>query len=104
VTDLGIPQGSEAGFPRPVVVVTAQRVLDREPTVVQVVPVTSAVRGYESEVTLEPGVDSGLDHRSVAQCQHVRAIARSRLGDPIGRVDAVELRQVRETLAILLDA
>ena len=51
--DLGLPAGREAGFRHPAVVVTAQRVLDAEPSVVQVVPVTSTLRGFESEVELE---------------------------------------------------
>ncbi len=43
--DLGVSTGREAGFRHLVLVVTAQRVLDREPSVVQVVPLTSTVRG-----------------------------------------------------------
>ena len=43
--DLGTPAGREAGFRHPAVVVTAQRVLDAEPSVVQVVPLTTTVRG-----------------------------------------------------------
>jgi len=35
--DLGMPEGREAGFGHPAVVVTAQRILDAEPSVIQVV-------------------------------------------------------------------
>ena len=52
--DLGVPTGTEAGFRHPVVVVTAQRVLDAAPTVVQVVPLTSKVRGFASEIEIDP--------------------------------------------------
>jgi len=41
----GEPQGREAGFARPVVVVTTQLVLDQHPSVVHVVPLTPAVCG-----------------------------------------------------------
>lgn len=102
LVDLGVPLGSEAGFPRPVVVVTAQRVLDRDPTVLQVVPLTSTIRGYESEVTIEPA-DGGVTQRSAAQCQHIRAVARGRLGESVGRVGPVALAQIRDVLAALLD-
>lgn len=46
LADLGEPVGREAGFPRPVVVVTADVVLAQGPNVVQVVSVTSTRRGF----------------------------------------------------------
>ena len=100
--DLGVPTGREAGFPRPAVVVTAQGVLDQSPGVVQVVPVTSTLRGFRSEVTLDPGT-AGLDRPSAAQCQHVRAVSTGRIATVIGNVGAVDLLRIRETLALLLD-
>ncbi len=103
LADLGEPQGREAGFGRPVVLVTAQLVLDQHPSVVHVVPLTSTIRGYHSEVTIEPESDNGLDVLSAAQCQHIRAIAGGRLAEPIGHVGAQALTQIRETLADLLD-
>jgi mRNA interferase MazF len=86
LADLGEPQGREAGFARPVVVVTAQQVLDQHPGVVHVVPLTSTVRDYRAEVTIEPDPDDGLELVSAAQCQHIRAIAAGRLADPLGNV------------------
>lgn len=44
--DLGMPAGGEAGLRRPAVVVTAQRILGGGPNVVQVVPLTRAVRRH----------------------------------------------------------
>ncbi|WP_052669146.1 type II toxin-antitoxin system PemK/MazF family toxin [Nitriliruptor alkaliphilus] len=103
LADLGEPQGREAGFARPVVVVTAQLVLDQEPSVVQVVPLTSTIRGYRSEVTIEPDQDNGLEALSAAQCQHIRAIAIERVAAPLGNVGPQALTQIREILADLLD-
>ena len=77
--------------------------LDQGPSVVQVVPLTSRIRGYRSEVTVEPDEGNGLDAISAAQCQHVRAIAVERLADPIGNVGTQTLSQIREILADLLD-
>jgi mRNA-degrading endonuclease toxin of MazEF toxin-antitoxin module len=54
VADLGEPVGRDAGFPRPVVVVTAQVVLAQGPNVVHVVPVTTTRRQFRSEVDLDP--------------------------------------------------
>jgi mRNA interferase MazF len=103
LADLGEPQGREAGFARPVVTVTAQVVLDQGPSVVQVVPLTSTVRGYRSEVVIDPDAGNGLEVISAAQCQHIRAIAVGRLCEPIGNVGPQMLSQTREILADLLD-
>jgi mRNA interferase MazF len=102
LADLGEPQSREARFARPVVVVTARQVLDQHPRVVNVVPLTSTVRGYRSEVTIEPDPDNGLELVSAAQCQYIRAIAAGRLADPLGNVGFQALTQIRETIADLL--
>lgn len=101
--DLGVPGGSEAGLRRPAVVVTAGRVLRHGPRVVQVVPLTTTLRGYESEVTIEPDSSNGLTATSTAQCQHIRAVATSRIDETVGNVGPRALSQIRDTLAVLLD-
>jgi mRNA interferase MazF len=101
--DLGVPEGSEAGLRRPAVVVTAGRVLRHRPRVVQVVPLTTTLRGYESEVAIEPDSSNGLSATSAAQCQHVRAVATSRIDESVGNVGPLVLSQIRDTLAVLLD-
>lgn len=101
--DLGTPTGRAAGFRHPAVVVTAQRILDATPSVVQVVPLTTTIREFASEVVLEPDLANGLQRRSAAQCQQVRAVSTVRTDDILGNVGAVELRQIREVLGTLLD-
>ncbi len=101
--DVGIPEGSEAGLYRPAVVITAQRILRAEPSVVQVVPLTTTLRGYESEVVVEPDPDNGLDRRSAAQTHHLRAVATSRIVDHLGNVGPLVLGQIRDTIAVLMD-
>ena len=101
--DLGLPAGREAGFRHPAVVVTAQRVLDAEASVVQVVPLTSSLRGFASEVGIEPDPENGLDRPSAAQCQHVRAVAASRIDRTRGNVGATALLQIREVLGLILE-
>jgi mRNA interferase MazF len=101
--DLGVPAGHEVGFPHPAVIITAQRVLDHEPTVVHVVPLTSTMRGYESEVPIDPDDANGLDRRSAAQCQHLRSVSRGRIAGRRGAVGAADLAAVRDTVAALLD-
>ncbi len=101
--ELGTPAGREAGFRHPAVVVTAQRILDAGPSVLQVVPLTSTVRQFHSEIALDPDAINGLTVTSAAQCQHVRSVARERLVDTRGNVGATALAQIRETIAIILD-
>jgi len=101
--DLGVPEGREAGFGHPAVVITAQRILDASPSVVQVVPLTSTIRPFHSEVVIEPDAGNGLDAASAAQCQHIRAIAPSRITTIRGNVGVTVLAQVRETIALILD-
>lgn len=101
--DLGAPAGSEAGLQRPAVVVTAARILQGDPNVVQVVPLTRAIRDRGSEIVVEPDRANGLAAVSSAQCQHVRSVAVTRITAKMGNVGHVVLGELRETLAILLD-
>ncbi|GAA6525878.1 type II toxin-antitoxin system PemK/MazF family toxin [Intrasporangium sp. DVR] len=101
--DLGMPAGSEAGLRRPAVVVTAARILRGGPNLVQVVPLTRTIRTSSTEVLIDPDEDNHLAARSSAQCQHVRAVATTRIQERTGNIGPVVLNEVRETLALLLD-
>lgn len=101
--ELGTPEGREAGFRHPAVVLTAQRILDANPSVVHVVPLTSTVRGFHSEVVIEPDPLNQLDSVSSAQCQHIRAVSPARIRSIRGNVGAAVLAQLRETVAVILD-
>jgi mRNA interferase MazF len=100
---LGLPEGREAGFRHPAVVITAQRILDAQPSVIQVVPLTSTVRGFAAEVTIEPDSINGLQNQSAAQCQHIRAVATKRVDHVIGNVGVPTVSQIRDTLGLILD-
>lgn len=101
--ELGMPAGREAGFRHPTVVVTAQTILDAAPTVVHVVPLTTTLRGFSTEVLIDADSQTGLRQRSAAQCQHVRSVSPTRLGEPLGNVGPATLAQLREMLAIIFD-
>lgn len=102
--DLGAPAGAEAGLRRPAVVVTAERILLGGPNVVQVVPLTRTIRDSGSEIVIEPDEHNGLSAASAAQCQHIRSIATTRVSAQIGNVGPLALRQIRQTVAIIIDA
>src|SRR5215213_8039800 len=101
--DLGSPAGREAGFQHPAIVVTAQRILDAAPTVVHVVPLTSTIRAFGSEVRIGADASNGLDHTSAAQCQHLRGVSTGRVDGVRGNVGAAVLSEVREVIAVILD-
>jgi mRNA interferase MazF len=101
--DLGVPEGHEAGLPHPAIVITAQRILDASPSVVHVVPLTSTLRHFHSEVLVEPDGSNGLEHTSAAQCQHLRAVSTQRVQRVRGRVGVIVLAQLREVVAVQLD-
>jgi len=101
--ELGSPDGREAGFRHPAVVVTAQRILDAAPSVVHVVPLTGTIREFHSEVVIEPDESNGLDVASAAQCQHLRAVSPRRITGTRGNVGGAVLGQLRETTAVILD-
>jgi mRNA interferase MazF len=101
--DLGVPEGREAGFLHPAILVTAQRVLDAAPSVVQVIPLTSTIRRFDSEVIIEPDSANGLREVSAAQSQHLRAVSPSRIAATRGNVGPAVVAQLRETITVLLD-
>ena len=101
--DLGRPEGREAGYLHPAVIITAQRILDAAPTVIQVVPLTSTLRGFHTEVVIEPDPANGLAQSSAAQCQHVRAVSPARVVDTLGNAGPLALSQIRETIAVIID-
>lgn len=91
--DLGPPQGREAGRSRPAVVVTAQRILNATPSVVHVVPLTTTIRRFDSEILIDPHTDNGLRRPSAAQCQHIRAVPAARVERVQGNVGPAALAQ-----------
>ena len=101
--DFGTPSGRAAGFARPAIVVTSQEILDEAATIVHVVPLTTNLRRFGSEVVIEPAPSNGLAERSAAQCHQIRAISAGRLGQHSGNVGAVDLAVIRETVGLILD-
>ena len=101
--DLGAPAGREAGFRHPAVLVTAQRILNASPSVIHVVPLTTTIRRFHSEIVIQPDLANGLDAVSAAQCQHLRAVSTRRIVASRGNVGPAVLAQLRETIAIILD-
>ena len=101
--DLGSPRGREAGLRRPVVLITAQEILDESANVVQVVPLTSTVRAFGSEVEIQADEANGLESDSAAQCQHIRSVSIDRVESVRGNVGGAALSEIREVVGLILD-
>ncbi len=98
--DFGIPIGSEPGFVRPAVVVTADGVLQGAPRTLHVVPLTSNTdRSLLTEVVV-----SHDDETSAAQVHLLTTVSTQRIvGEPGVNVGALALAQLRSIAADLLD-
>ena len=81
---------------------TAQRILARSPSVIQIVPLTRTIRGHATEITIIADDHNDLAEDSAAQCQHIRAVATSRIIGAKGNVGSLTLAQIRDTLALPL--
>lgn len=100
--DFGLPAGSEPGFVRPAIVVTADLILQARPRTIHVVPVTGNIsRALPTEVVVSA---TGLDQRSAAQCHLCTVVSTERIAaDESGSIGAISLAQVRSVLGDLLD-
>jgi len=100
--DFGLPAGSEPGFVRPAIVVTADLILQARPRTVHVVPITSNTsRSLPTEIAVSA---AGLDQPSAAQCHLCTVVSTERLmDDDRGNVGAAALAEVRSILGDLLD-
>lgn len=97
-------QGSEQSGTRPVIIVSRDPI-NATSVVVIIVPVTSRTNKshiYPSHVEMKVG-EGGLTADSVALCEQVRAIARSRLQKHLGHLSTQRVSQVNAALKITLD-
>lgn len=98
---LGASQPGEPGKHRPAVVVSVEDLLIGAPDeLIVVVPVSSS----RSHSPLRPPISpaEGVEKDSVAICRGVRAIARTRLIEPLGTVTPESMDAIQRSLALIL--
>jgi mRNA interferase MazF len=98
--DFGTPIGHEAGFERPVVVISAGRF--NAHGLVMVCPITRTDKAYPTRVPIGPGL-SGLDSLSYIQVEQVRTISTQRLVKHRGRADPAQLLDIERILRLVFD-
>jgi mRNA interferase MazF len=101
LVSLGAARKGEPGKNRPAIVVSVDQIATGvEHELFVVVPVSSS----RAPSLLRPSIvpDEGIDSASAAICRGVRAVSRSRLLRPIGRLRPETLREVEQALAMIL--
>lgn len=99
--DFGTPIGSEAGFVRPAIVVTADAFLRFRPLTVFAVPLTTTRRVFPSHVLVEPDEANGLASESYALVEQLRAVSIERCSPADGNVGPVVSRQILDVIAMI---
>jgi mRNA interferase MazF len=101
LVSLGAARKGEPGKNRPAVVVSVDEIVaGTEHELFVVVPVSSSRASSLLRPKISP--DEGIDGESAAICRGVRAVSRSRLLRPIGRLRPETLREVEQGLAMIL--
>lgn len=97
-------EGSEQSGIRPVVVISRDAINKSSPVVV-VVPFTDAAnktRIYPSHIRFKAGT-AGLTLDSIAVCEQVRAISKTRLQSVLGKLNRSEMASIDAAIKITLD-
>lgn len=89
--------GSEIGKTRPALVLQNDLANRTSPTVT-VVPISSRVdRVFPFQVRIPAG-EGGLPHESKALCEQIRTVSRERVGQRLGELPPIRLREIRQAL------
>jgi len=102
LTDFGVPIGHEAGYRRPAVVVSSDR-LNRVGAVAVVVPMTTQDRRLPTHVRIPIRQGTGLSKESWARVDDVKSVSTERLEEHLGEIDHLTLGRVDEALRLILE-
>jgi len=95
------PQHGDPKKSRCFAVVSRQDLLDSKANRVLCAPINTSGVGLSTEVPV--GVDEGLKHDSVINCDQITRLEKSMLTDYIGVLSLAKLKQLRSALAVALD-
>jgi mRNA interferase MazF len=101
LVSLGAAKKGEPGKNRPAIVVSVDEIsTDLEDELIVVVPLSSSRAPSPLRPEISP--DEGVERPSAAVCRGVRAVARRRLLQPVGKVSPEVLRDVEKALAMII--
>ena len=95
------PQHGDPKKARCFAVVSRQELLDSKANRVLCAPVNTQGFGLATEVTV--GVDEGLKHPSVINCDQLTRLEKSLLTDYIGKLSPKKQHELRAALRVALD-
>lgn len=94
--DFGDPLGSEPGFHRPAVIISASEMSRFGLPIV--LPITRTKLGYASHIEIE----NALPVTSYVQCELIRVVSTQRLLRRVGEVEGVDVIRIETVLRRLL--
>jgi mRNA interferase MazF len=101
LVSLGAARRGEPGKNRPAIVISVEEIAAGvEHELFVVVPMSSSRAPSMLRPMVSP--DEGIDGESAAICRGVRAVSRSRLLRPIGRLRPETMREVEQALSMIL--
>ena len=95
------PQHGDPKQSRCFAVVSRQDLLDSKANRVLCAPINTSGVGLSTEVQV--GVDEGLKHDSVINCDQITRLEKSMLTDYIGALSLPKLKQLRTALVVAFD-
>ena len=95
------PQHGDPKKSRCFAVVSRQDLLDSKANRVLCAPINTSGVGLSTEVQV--GVDEGLKHNSVINCDQITRLDKSMLTDYIGALSVSKLKQLRTALVVAFD-
>jgi len=95
------PQHGDPKKSRCFAVVGRQDLLDSKANRVLCAPINTSGVGLSTEVQV--GVDEGLKHNSVINCDQITRLEKSMLTDYIGALSVPKLKQLRTALVVAFD-
>ncbi|MBA3496485.1 MAG: type II toxin-antitoxin system PemK/MazF family toxin [Gemmatimonadales bacterium] len=95
------PPGKDPKRSRALVVVSRQTLCDSKADKVICAPINSEADGRSTEVAV--GVEDGLKHKSVVNCDQLVLVEKSRLNNYLGSLSSKKLAVLRDALRIALD-
>jgi mRNA interferase MazF len=95
------PQHGHPKTSRSFVVVSRQDLLDSRANRVLCAPINTSGVGLSTEVQV--GVDEGLKHDSVINCDQITRLEKSMLADYIGALSLAKLKLLRAALVVAFD-
>ncbi len=99
--DLNPVKGSEQKGFRLVVIISGN-LLNKYLNIVIVCPLTTKIKDYKGNLTLEPDQMNGLKNRSEIMTFHIRSVSKERLVKKIGKIRAEQLNEIKQGLNDIL--